>query len=390
MLPLGDENPSSRRPLVTWAIIGLNGLAFLLLNLPGERGVGNLPLEAALRFGLLPDAPTPQAFLSCMFVHGGILHLAGNMWFLHIFGDNVEDKLGRVRYAAFYVLCGVAASAAYLAFARPFGDLMARDGAAAAMAWGRTPLVGASGAISGVTGAYLVFFPRARIRVLVWILLPFFLSIPAVVVIGMFFLQDLLLTLTPFAHMVGGVAYAAHVGGSVTGIVVALIAKPLLRRSAGSVWDRETGFAAVVSEGVGMGGVAPGWEPPRILAGAELRDQLSGAVLDGRMDLALDLYAQWTAAPRREFLPPAIELEVAHELLRRQRVEDALEAYRRYLGSHPRAPDAAEAKFRLGLIHARVTGNAARAREWLLQAAAEHPDPATAEYARAELRALDG
>lgn len=351
----------------------------------GER-YASLSMEDAGRWGLLPGRPDPLNFLSCMFVHGGIAHLLGNMWFLHIFGDNVEDKMGRFRYLAFYLACGVVASLVFLQFGRPVGNALGADESLAR--WAATPLVGASGAISGVTGAYLVLFPRARIRMIVWILFPFFFALPAFVVIGMFLLQDLVLAATPFGELVGGVAYMAHVGGSATGIVTALLLKPWLRRRGGSHWDRDTGFSGT-SDPAGPAGDLPSETPPAVrLPSANLRDQVVGAVLDDRMDLALDLYAAWVAAPRREVLPPSVEIEVAHELLRRQRIDPAIEAYRRFLGSHPRAADAPEAKFRLGMINARVTGDLPRAREWLLQAVVEHPDEAVRSMARRTLADL--
>ena len=120
----------------------------------------------------------------------------------------------------------------------------------------------------------------------------------------------------------------------------------------------------------------------------DLRDQLVGAVLDGRMDLALDLNDRWMERPRSEVLPPVVEMEIAHEIFRRGRVEEAAKAYLRYLADHPRGDDAAEAKFRLGLIHTRALGDREKAREWLRQAAAEHPDPETAAFARRELAKL--
>ena len=109
----------------------------------------------------------------------------------------------------------------------------------------------------------------------------------------------------------------------------------------------------------------------------------AGAVLDGRLDLALDLNDRWMERPRSEVLPPVVEMEIAHEIFRRGRVEEAAKAYLRYRGD-----DAAEAKFRLGLIHTRALGDREKAREWLRQAAAEHPDPETAAFARRELAKL--
>lgn len=388
-IPVGDENPTTRRPVATWALIAANGLVFLWLNILRSDDPLNLSRADALRWGLLPGSPDPLRFLTCLFLHQGPWHLLGNMWFLHIFGDNVEDKLGRGKYLAFYLGWGVLASVSFLVFSRPVGAVAGIPPEQVEEMWRSVPLVGASGAISGVMGAYLVFFPRARIRMVVWLLLfilPF--TLPALLVIGYFFLQDLVLgAVAREASVGGGVAYTAHTGGMIAGIAAALLLKPFLRGRKGTAWDRDTGFSN-----------GPPAEPPATpeavfgrapsYPSADLRDQVAGAVLDGRMDLALELYARWVSEPRLEALLPAVEIEIAHEILRRGRIVEALEAYRRFLGSHPRAAEAPEAKFRIGLIYARADGDRQRARPWLEAAAAEHPDPGTAAFARDEIRKL--
>ncbi|MHC4924965.1 MAG: rhomboid family intramembrane serine protease [Planctomycetota bacterium] len=397
ILPLGDENPASRKPYVTWAIIALNGLVFLALNLlRGQEGsVTEISQADALAYGLVPADPTPWAFLSCQFVHANLLHLVGNMWFLHIFGDNVEDKMGRLSFLGFYLLGGIVASVAFLLFGSTIVSALGARGGDLAEVWQQVPLVGASGAIAAVTGAYIVFFPKARIRVLWWLIFVGFSSFPAILVVGMFFLKDLISAAIVGSSMlggaahVGGVAYAAHVGGTVMGIVVAFLLKPRLRARGGSPWDKDTGFSKRVSEDTDSGEWSAGWDGPRTMPSKDLRDQLVGAVLDQRMELALDLYDKWKAQPRHKVLPPGVEIEIAHEIVRRGDIHGALDAYRSYLGRHPLAPDAAEAKFRLGLLHARATGEHRRAREWLLQAIQEHGNPATVEYAKRELAELD-
>ena len=387
-IPVGDENPTARRPVVNVALIAANGLVFLWFNLVRGEGLG-LTRADAMSWGLLPGDPEPLRFLTSLFLHQGPWHLLGNMWFLHIFGDNVEDKLGRGTYLLLYLGWGVLASLAFLVLGQPVGAAAGIPAEQVEEMWRSVPLVGASGAISGVMGAYLVFFPRARIRMVVWLLLfilPF--TLPALLVIGYFLLQDLLLGVVARENPVGGIAYAAHTGGMIAGIIAALLLKPFLRARAASAWDRDTGFAP----GGGRGGAPERPSPlerPRAVPSGDLRDQVAGAALDGRMDLALDLYARWVAEPRLEALPPAVEIEIAHEILRRGRVVEALEAYRRFLGSHPRSPEAPEAKFRIGLIFARAEGDPERARPWLQEASLEHPDPETASFARRELETLD-
>ena len=386
-VPVGDENPTSRTPAVNLAVIAVNGLAFLWFNVVRGHGFFEISEEDLHRWALLPGEPTPVRFLASMFLHATPWHLLGNMWFLHIFGDNVEDKFGHVPYLLLYLGWGVAASLAFLAFGRPFGEIAGMPPEEVALRWARLPMVGASGAISGVMGTYLVFFPRARIRMIWWLILVIVpLALPAVAVIGMYFVQDLVLAAWNVGRPVtGGVAYAAHTGGMVAGILVGLLAKPFLRRSAATPWDRDTGFAPG-----GGGGGAPGtaWERPRTLPPTDLADQIAGAVLDDRMDLALELHGRWAESSPRGPLPPRIALEIGHELLRRGRVQEAADAYARFLGDHPRAADVPEALFRLGLIHARATGDLRAARDLLARVVAEHPDPATRASARRELERL--
>jgi len=213
MIPLRDDNPSSRPPVVTIAFIVLCVLVFLwqfsLGQEGGERLIYALGVIPASLFGnvqlppelaLVPPALTP---LTSMFMHGGWMHLIGNMLYLWIFGDNVEDSMGRVRYAIFYVLCGLAA-----VFAQALPDPTSR-----------IPMVGASGAISGVLGAYVLLYPHAR--VLVVIPLGFVMQtmhLPAGIVLALWFGLQLLSSMTQAGE--GGVAFGAHIGGFVAGMLL--------------------------------------------------------------------------------------------------------------------------------------------------------------------------
>ena len=392
-IPVGDENPTSRTPAVNLTLIALNGLAFVWFNVVRGQGFFHMNEEDLRTWALLPGDPTPIRFLASMFLHATPMHLLGNMWFLHLFGDNVEDKLGRGKYLLLYLGWGGLASLAFLFLGRPMGEIAGMPAGTAEAAWNRLPMVGASGAISGVMGAYLVFFPRARIRMIWWILVVLPFTLPAIVVILMYFFQDLVLAALSLGRPVtGGTAYAAHTGGMVAGILAGLVCKPFLRRGRGSAWDRDTGFSNGPLPAAGAGapeaGVDDGLERPPVLPGADLRTQIIGAVYDGRMDLALELHDRWSADPGAEPLPPRVALEIAHEALRRGRVDEAAAGYAAFLERHPSSKDALEARFRLGLIHARATGDAAAARELLRQVSTSHPDPATRERARRELDAL--
>lgn len=231
MIPLHDDNPTTITPLVTIALIVTNVLVFLWqVGLPPveqERVVFALGSIPAVIFGdrvLPPEIAlvSPElSVLTSMFLHGGWLHLIGNMLYLWIFGNNVEDAMGHVRFIAFYVLCGIAAALAQ-AFQDPTSTI---------------PMIGASGAIGGVLGAYLLLHPKARVLVLIplGILFPV-IRIPAVVVLGVWFLMQFLESAaTPTGG--GGVAYWAHIGGFVAGMALIFVFKrrevPMLDRRRG-------------------------------------------------------------------------------------------------------------------------------------------------------------
>ena len=226
MLPLRDNVPTRSLPLVTWALIAANVLVWVLYQLPDlERSVvelGYQPCEVTGECARIGEPWLVNAFTS-MFLHGSWEHLLGNMLFLWIFGNNVEDAMGRARYLAFYVLGGLAAVAAQSVVTLHWGS--AADAT--------IPNVGASGAIAAVLGAYFVLLPHAR--VLTWIV--FVLrEIPAFVLLGLWFLFQLWSGSGAVAHpeQGGGVAFFAHVGGFVFGM--ALVRLFVVRRPLEPAW----------------------------------------------------------------------------------------------------------------------------------------------------------
>jgi rhomboid family protein len=213
MIPLRDENPSGTVPVITRALISVNALAFVYeLTLGPELksfiyawGMVPARLSLALRFGEEPVVAPSVTTLTSMFLHGGWLHLVGNMWYLWIFGDNIEDRLGHVRFLLFYLLAGLVAALLHYALNQA--------------SW--VPTVGASGAIAGVLGAYLVTFPRARVIALVP-LFPFFqvMALPAVLVLGLWFVMQFFSGALSLGNTGGGgVAWWAHIGGFAFGLI---------------------------------------------------------------------------------------------------------------------------------------------------------------------------
>ncbi|MGE5256566.1 MAG: rhomboid family intramembrane serine protease [Hyphomicrobiales bacterium] len=212
MIPLRDTVPARSRPFVTQGFIVVNVLVFLVQMTQGphlERFIYHYGLVPARYFvPQLADYFTlgEQVFalFSFMFLHGGFWHLLGNMWSLYIFGDNVEDHLGPLRYMAFYLLCGLASGLAHMLLHRTSG----------------VPTIGASGAIAGVMGAYFILFPGSRILTLIPILfIPYFIEIPAYFFLGMWFLMQFL-SAAGTGEASGGVAWWAHIGGFVFGMLL--------------------------------------------------------------------------------------------------------------------------------------------------------------------------
>jgi len=222
LIPLRDENPTLSSPHVTRLLIIANVTIFLLVWLSDYvtalSGFEIMSLEEAVqRYGMVPadimNYKRLHTLFTSMFLHGGVVHLAGNMLYLHIFGDNVEYAFGRRRYLAFYLLCGIAASIAHMLSITTADDWF-------------VPAVGASGAISGVLGAYLLLYPKARVLTLVLVYWVYIMHIPAVFFLGFWFIfQFLEGMLTLGLGVASGVAYWAHIGGFVVGIALAPILK---------------------------------------------------------------------------------------------------------------------------------------------------------------------
>lgn len=219
MIPLRDENPTRTTPYVVYGLIALNIIAFVY-NGP-LRAQGGNPLSgfelvpAALTAGQSVAPLTIPAWLTIftsMFVHANLLHIAGNMLYLWIFGNNIEDVVGHIRFLIFYIIAGIGAAAGQILL-NPQSTI---------------PMVGASGAIAGVLGAYFVLFPRARVTSLLVIRI---VSLPASVVLGFWILLQLIDSML-IRNVSGGVAYGAHIGGFAAGLLMILVlgGRRLLRR----------------------------------------------------------------------------------------------------------------------------------------------------------------
>lgn len=383
ILPLSDAPNPRGLPAVTYTLIAINVAIYLLFTLPLSRQSVDrrdpelgayvmavreslprgVPLEAVLqhvsaydlfvfRHGFRPAAPQLADLLTSIFLHGGFMHLFGNMLFLWIYGDNVEHRLGRLRYLLWYIATGVAATLFYALFAPG----------------SRLPLVGASGAISGVLGFYFLWFPRNTVRMFVF-LFPLFMNVvqvPARIVLGFYLLIDNLL---PFVFSAGraggGVAHGAHIGGFLAGLAVAWL------------MDRREVAATPRAFRASAGPTA--LSPTRALA---------GLISEGRFQEAARTYFGIDADRTRLLLPPADSLAMAAWLARNGQAEAALTVFRRHLRDYPRGPGVAEAHLGAGLIQLDVLGQAAPAYQHFLEALESNPTPEVATRARAALQAI--
>lgn len=230
---LGDDNSDRRiRPVVNYLFIGLNVLVFFLLQGAGSNdrftyAYSTVPQEilsgtdvvtqprmatdpaTGTKYRVPGLQPTPFSvyltLLTSMFMHGGLMHLLGNMLYLWIFGDNIENRIGHRRYLAFYLVCGLLASLAHVFTSAALNDNLL------------IPSLGASGAISGVLGGYLLLFPQRRVRMMIFYRI---VEVPALVAIGVWFLFQIVSSLGMLSGEAGGVAYGAHIGGFIAGLVL--------------------------------------------------------------------------------------------------------------------------------------------------------------------------
>ena len=380
ILPLSDAPNPGGRPYVTYGLIALNVLVYLLVSLPlsntpadaddpafgaylkvaREQLPPGVPLRAVLNdlsayelyvfaHGYKPAAPQVADLFSSLFLHGGFMHLFGNMLFLWIYGDNVEYRLGRLAYLFWYLATGVAATLIFAVFA----------------SGSSVPLVGASGAISGVLGFYFLWFPRNTVRLFVF-LFPFFMNVvtvPARIVLGIYLVLDNLLPFILTGSDGGGVARGAHIGGFVAGFAVAW------------VLDRRPASAA------------PGVYPAEDGAGAEMVEAAPAGAALAESDMARVATAYFTlpADQTSKALPAKDSLALGAWLARQGHLDAAHVVFRRHLRDYPAGPTAAAAHVGLGLVQLEHRHEVAPAYQHFLDALDLNPDAGTESRARAAL-----
>ena len=395
-LPIRTDSPLRTTPYMNWAMIVINTLVFV------AQGVISTPPNARPWYHpLILNAADPQLyqFITSGFLHGGGLHLIGNMLFLYIFGNNVNDKMGHLGYLAFYL--------GSIVFGGVFYAVWDKDGS----------VLGASGGVSAVVGAYMVLFPRANLTVFVifWVIGTF--EIPSLWFVLAYFLKDVI-GLSGQSQ----VAHSAHVGGTLFGFAVcgALLALNLLPRDQFDVvamvkqWNRRRQYRDAVSGGwnpYGGGVTAParppnqrGWVEtapqtppvdapavldPRTRQVAEIRARASEAVSGHDLPAAAKAYLELKALDPGQVLSRQAQLDVANQLAQEQRFSEAAEAYETFLRHYPKYEQTEQVELMLGIVLNRFLNQPARAREYLLRAGAKLMDENASRMAKAELEKVD-
>ena len=378
-LPIGDAPNPKGTPWLTYLLIAANVAAYLLLNVPlgsqqadasspqfreyvevmsrelqGKADVRQIAAATseydifAFEHGFRPNAPQPVDLLTCMFLHGGFMHLFGNMLFLWIYGDNVERRLGAIPYLVAYLATGVVATLSHALVFRS-SDM---------------PLVGASGAISGILGFYFVFFPRNVVRMLAF-LPPFLMQVfqvPARVVLGMYLVVDNLLPFLLSGE--GGVARGAHIGGFIAGAIAAFVI-------ARTGWSMHPADIEPEARPTGTGDV-------RV------------ALVDGRHADAARAYFALPEAEAERAISPDEAVALGQWLREHGHPDAALTLLRRVIRAWPRAAGIAEVHALAGSILLRDMGEPTEAFQHLRTALDLSPRPETRELVRQELAAIDG
>jgi membrane associated rhomboid family serine protease len=392
MIPIGTDYRRRTTPWVNYGIIAVNVILYVL----GYNANSAEHMARISGYMLEPDLPRLHQFFTCMFLHADLWHLLGNMVFLWVFGNAVNDKLGHVSYLAFYLAGGVLAGVGYLLLS------------------GNAPVLGASGAIAGVAGAFLVLLPRTRISVIFllgWYPLPAQLS--SLIFVAIQFGFDLIMTVGVMTGPgAGGVAYAAHATGYLYGGLIAagLLVSHLMPRDAYDLPNvirhrrRRAAFQRMAARGYDPHGVPDRMRndtsaaPPVVRTlrvgpdedappapDAPLRQRIADAYAQHDLDTAAETYRQLQAEYPQTVLPRQQQLDIANQLMAREHYAAAADAYEKFLTSYQDYPYIADIHLMLGLLYARYLREPGKAEPLLAQALDTLADPRKRSLAEASL-----
>lgn len=372
MIPIRTDSPLRTTPWMNWLLILLNVAIYLLeIAKPQIRQM----------YVLQPRDPKLYQFVTYAFLHASTMHLISNMLFLFIFGNNVNDKIGNIGYLAFYLGGAVTAAVGYI------------------LAENR-PMLGASGAVAAVTGAYLALLPRTNITV-VWLFFIYGVSeIPSFYFILIFFAQDLFLN---FAGNTG-VAHLAHISGTIYGFVVCaiLLAVRLLPRDQFDIvalmhrWNKRRQYRGMVSKGFDPFGLQQasqipdrGPADPKSQQILELRARISDATRQHDNAAAAEMYQQLRQIDPQQVLSRQAQLDIANQLASQQNFKAAAEAYELFLKAYPNFEQLEQVELMLGLIYARYLNQYSRAKQCLIHAVARLHSEREIDLAKSELLRIE-
>lgn len=375
ILPIKTDSPLRSTPWANWLLIAANILVYI--------AEGVLPPGTFSSWVLNAGNPRLHEFVSYAFMHSGSAHLVGNMLFLYIFGQNICDRLGNWGYLAFYLSGAVFAGVGYSLF-------------------GDARLVGASGAIAAVTGAYLALLPRSHVTVIYWFIFIGTYEVPSLWFILFYFVMDVFLN---FTGDTGNVAHMAHIAGSMVGFLVCmgLLKLRFLPRDHFDMlslldrWNRRRQYQAVVSNGYDPFGYLPGGnrtpsapvlnEVDRI---QEARAAVAEEIARGRMLEAAKLYQDLLRLDATQTLSRASQLDIANELYSQAMYAAAAVAYELFLHSYAHSDQAGQVHLMLGLVYGRYLKQTDKARESLLEAVRLLHNDRELELAKTELLRIEG
>ena len=386
-IPIRTDSPLRNTPYMNWALIVANVVIYVAQSIAGSSQGGG---EVAWweQFMLRPHAPRLYEFFTYAFLHGTPMHVAGNMLFLYIFGNNVNDKMGHVGYLGFYLTGGVVAGIGY--------TLTQHD---------PVSMLGASGAVAAVSGAYLILFPRAHVTIIYVFILIGTVELASVWFILLHIATDVFYFSGQATRgMETGTAHAAHLGGYLFGLgaCFAMLSAHLLPRDQFDVvallkqWNRRRQYRDAVSGGwnpyapggrdaPGAAAAAPRAVDARTARIMELRGAISDAITAGDLPKAAGLYIELKLTDPAQVLSRQAQLDVANQLAAQQRYPQAAEAYELFLHHYPKFEQIEQVELMLGLIYARYLNQYERARECLLKASARLHSENELEMAKSEL-----
>jgi len=382
VLPIGTDRRLKRTPWVNYTLIAVNALIFLFTTATMRP---DAPSAFYYRMMLSPISPELQQFLTYQFMHAGWQHILGNMLFLYVFGNSVEDRFGRVGYLFFYLAGGVIAGLGH-----------------ALTDW--APVLGASGSVAAVSGAYMALFPRSDVTLFFWILFRFGTFVVSGLVLILFYIaSDLLRAIAGLVE----VAYSAHLAGYAFGFAVGMLLlwlrvlprEPYDLLALWTHYRRRREFRRLSQRGFkpwekeaagGVGHDGSDASSPRSQAVMASRQQISEAVAANELKKAATLYVKLLATDDQQVMSQQHQLDIANQLMNDGQHEDAARAYELLLSKYPRYSQRAQAELVLALIYTRYLHRRERARELLQSALSRLDDEDQKDIARRMLQEVGG